>query len=642
MSPISRCLSPCPRFPGVYPHVPDFRCLSPCPRFPGVYPHVPDFPVFIPIVPDFPVFIPDCPRFPGVYPHVPDFPVFIPDCPRFPGVYPHCPRFPGVYPHVPDFPVFIPDCPRFPGVYPRLSPISRCLSPIVPDFPVFIPDFPVFISDFPVFIPVSPRVSQAVSQAAGPCAAPALRLLQELRPQPELGELWEHKIPKLLLLLQENSEGSLDQEEWEEKLLQFLQESLESIPDKSWICPLVSEAFRQLRASDGSQEEKNFLYRCLGTALGLCPRKELVRRQLQELLESARCHEEAEREGLSSCFGICARNHLEETLEKLEEFEKSDVFKKSQGLFSIFKERGEGEQEKQRGALLLCWGRVAAAAPPELLRARLEGQLLPRLLRHARAKLLPRLLRHAHAKVLGIKVETKDPVLKLSLARSVSMICRALACGDSGKNSGKNSGNLESYPGSYPGNGPGNGPGSIAHKAELVALMVEFLRAEPPEPPERTRLRQRALSACAHLVYPGRAPIPKSPKFRSSGTPGNSGIGVWGWVLGNCQNSRNFGSSRSSETPGNSGIGVWGWVLLGNCQNSQNPGIPGARRPLGTLGPGFGGWVLLGNSQYSPNPGILGAQRPLGVPGLGFVVGTLGILRIPKIPGFQELGHPGE
>ena len=37
---------------------------------------------------------------------------------------------------------------------------------------------------------------------------------------------------------------------------------------------------------------------------------------------------------------MCAINHLEETLAKLEDFVRSDVFKKSVGLFSIFKVRG--------------------------------------------------------------------------------------------------------------------------------------------------------------------------------------------------------------------------------------------------------------------------------------------------------------
>uniref|UniRef100_A0A674HB94 Maestro heat like repeat family member 1 n=1 Tax=Taeniopygia guttata TaxID=59729 RepID=A0A674HB94_TAEGU len=213
---------------------------------------------------------------------------------------------------------------------------------------------------------------------------------------------------------------------------QFLRESLSSIPDKSWIYPLVSETFRQLRDADGFPAEKNFLYRSMGTALGLCPGKELVRKQLQELLENARYLEETEREGLASCFGICARNHLEETLEKLEEFEKSDVCRKSQGLFSIFKDRSDSEPEQPRAALVLCLGRVAAAAPPELLRSRLEPRILGCLLQLGRSKRL-----------------------------------------------------FRNVPSPFP----------------LFPFSQEFLRAEPPEAP-RTRLRQHALSACAHLVYP--------------------------------------------------------------------------------------------------------------------------------------------
>ncbi|XP_064557252.1 multiple epidermal growth factor-like domains protein 8, partial [Zonotrichia leucophrys gambelii] len=46
----------------------------------------------------------------------------------------------------------------------------------------------------------------------------------------------------------------------------------------------------------------------------------------------------------------------------------------------------EAEQERLRAALVLCYGRVAAAAPPELLRSRLEQQLLQRLLQHSKTK----------------------------------------------------------------------------------------------------------------------------------------------------------------------------------------------------------------------------------------------------------------
>uniref|UniRef100_A0A8C3Y0X7 Maestro heat like repeat family member 1 n=1 Tax=Catharus ustulatus TaxID=91951 RepID=A0A8C3Y0X7_CATUS len=268
--------------------------------------------------------------------------------------------------------------------------------------------------------------------------AAALRLLGALRIHPHLENRWEKEIPQLLEHLEAHS------------FSQFLRESLESIPDKSWICPLVSEMFRQLRASDGSRAEKNFLYRSMGTALGSCPSKELVRKQLQELLENARYQDEAEREGLASCFGICARDHLEETLEKLEEFVKSDVFKKSLGLFSIFKERSEGELEKLRSGLVLCYGRVAEAAPPELLHSRLES--------------IPTWILWNSGMTWDGSWKNLDPSGSFGIFQSQS----------------------QSH--------------SQSH-SRFFSFSQEFLRAEPPDA-LRTRLRQQALSTCSHLLYP--------------------------------------------------------------------------------------------------------------------------------------------
>lgn len=42
-------------------------------------------------------------------------------------------------------------------------------------------------------------------------------------------------------------------------------------------------------------------------------------------------------QGLACCFGICAISHLDDTLAQLEDFVKSDVLRKSAGIFSIFK-----------------------------------------------------------------------------------------------------------------------------------------------------------------------------------------------------------------------------------------------------------------------------------------------------------------
>uniref|UniRef100_A0A8C4UL78 Maestro heat like repeat family member 1 n=1 Tax=Falco tinnunculus TaxID=100819 RepID=A0A8C4UL78_FALTI len=293
----------------------------------------------------------------------------------------------------------------------------------------------------------------------------ALRLLNVLHysVHPALDQLWSKKIPLLVEHIEENMEKSLSQKDWEEKLLLFLQETLVAVSDNTWICHFVTEMCRQLHGYNGFPLEKNFLYKCIGTTLGACASKDLVQKQLQELLETARYHEEAEREGLASCFGICAINHLEETLAKLEDFVRSDVFKKSVGLFSIFKDRSDTEVEKIKSTLILCYGYVAVYAPKELVLSRIEADILKNI------------FQYFNTKVLGIKVETKDLTLKLCLIRSICMISQAIY------------------------NGVKCGDFVFSRKAELVAQMVEFIKAEPPEA-MRTPVRQRAMITCTYLV----------------------------------------------------------------------------------------------------------------------------------------------
>lgn len=47
-------------------------------------------------------------------------------------------------------------------------------------------------------------------------------------------------------------------------------------------------------------------------------------------------------QGLACCFGICAVSHLDDTLAQLENFVRSDVFRKSMGIFNIFKVQKSG------------------------------------------------------------------------------------------------------------------------------------------------------------------------------------------------------------------------------------------------------------------------------------------------------------
>ncbi|XP_048338639.1 LOW QUALITY PROTEIN: maestro heat-like repeat-containing protein family member 1 [Sphaerodactylus townsendi] len=296
--------------------------------------------------------------------------------------------------------------------------------------------------------------------------AAALRLLNVLSHNihPTLEPFWGKKLPKLVEHLEANTKASLSQEEWEDTLLKFLQQTLVTVSDSSWTCQLTLEMCRQLSSYGGSTAEKNFLYKCVGAALAACGSKDLVRKLLQDLLETARYQEEAEREGLGSCLGLCAVSYLDETLAKLEEFVKSDVFRRSAGLFSIFKDRSDNEVEKVKGTLILCYGYVAKYAPNELVLARIDTDILRNI------------FLYFHTKVLGIKVETKDLSLKLCLIQSICMVCQAIC------------------------NSAQSGDFAFSQKAELVAQMTDFIRAEPADS-LRTPIRQRAMAACGSLFF---------------------------------------------------------------------------------------------------------------------------------------------
>ncbi|XP_049709564.1 maestro heat-like repeat-containing protein family member 1 isoform X3 [Elephas maximus indicus] len=295
--------------------------------------------------------------------------------------------------------------------------------------------------------------------------AASLRLLHVLHQHihPLLGPRWETTIPRLVQHLDECTEETLSRKEWEEKLLMFLRDTLAVVSDNTWVSQLSLEMCKQLPCYNGMPQEKNFLYKCIGTTLGAVSSKEVVRKHLQELLETARYQEEAEHEGLACCFGICAISHLDDALAQLEDFVRSDVFRKSVGILSIFKDRSESEVEKVKGTLILCYGHVAAQAPRELVLARVEADILRNM------------FQYFSTKVLGIKVETKDPALKLCLVQSVCMVSQAI-CGSAQA-----------------------GAFHFSWKAELVAHMMEFIRAEPLDS-LRTPLRKMAMVACTLLV----------------------------------------------------------------------------------------------------------------------------------------------
>ncbi|KAM3873621.1 maestro heat-like repeat-containing protein family member 1 [Diretmus argenteus] len=295
--------------------------------------------------------------------------------------------------------------------------------------------------------------------------SPSLSLLNvlSLNIHPNTEILWENEIPPLLSLLEESTAESLDKKHWDEKLLKFLSKTLATIDNDKWVCHLAVEATRYLSTYNNALEEKSFLYRCLGVTLQQCYNKEVVKKQLQEILLTARHNDAIEREGVAMGVGLCANSHLEGTLVKLDEFGKSDAFKKSPSIFNLLKERNDVELEKVKSTLILCYGQVALNAPQEQILKRIDRDILRCI------------SKHFNTKVLGIKVETKDLTMKLSLIQSVGLIGKAIS------KCVKRQGYV------------------FARKQELITVMLDFIKAEPSDA-MRTPVRHLVMTTCANLI----------------------------------------------------------------------------------------------------------------------------------------------
>uniref|UniRef100_A0A673MTZ8 Maestro heat-like repeat-containing protein family member 1 n=1 Tax=Sinocyclocheilus rhinocerous TaxID=307959 RepID=A0A673MTZ8_9TELE len=200
----------------------------------------------------------------------------------------------------------------------------------------------------------------------------------------------------------------------------------------------------------------SFLYRCIGVILQQCYNKELVRKQLQEILIGTRHNDAIERTGVAMGIGLCASSHLDGTLEKLEEFGKSDAFRKASGIFGLLKDKNDVDVEKMKSTLILCYGYVALHAPEDKLLTRIDSDILHNISKN---------------------FNTKDLTMKLSLIHSVGLIAKAIS------KSVRKQGYL------------------FSRKQELMGVMMDFIKAEPTDV-MRTPVRYLVLTTCANLMYP--------------------------------------------------------------------------------------------------------------------------------------------
>ncbi|XP_041592324.1 maestro heat-like repeat-containing protein family member 1 [Vulpes lagopus] len=91
----------------------------------------------------------------------------------------------------------------------------------------------------------------------------SLRLLYALHPITSLhpiinssvGQLWMKKIPQMLQILDDHTEKNLNQEEWEDRLLQFSSQSLVAIDDDSWLEQLIKVVLERINYFSDDEEK---------------------------------------------------------------------------------------------------------------------------------------------------------------------------------------------------------------------------------------------------------------------------------------------------------------------------------------------------------------------------------------------------
>ncbi|XP_072322913.1 maestro heat-like repeat-containing protein family member 1 [Scyliorhinus torazame] len=306
-------------------------------------------------------------------------------------------------------------------------------------------------------------VSCCPYQGGGQGAA-ALRLLQVLsfNIHPATVTSWAEELPSLADHLLANTEESLLQQEWEKKLLLLLSRTLNHIDNGEWTAKLSDEMCKLIQTDHRSPQEKGFLYQSLGTVLHHVPSKN-IKQELHQMLLSVQHSESVEREGMAAAIGFCAMTHFDDALSILEEFTNSNSLKNTNNFFNILRDKSDVDLDKVKSTLVLCYGNTALYSPEELVLSRIENHILPAV------------ANQFSARVQGIKAESKDLTLKLSLIKTVTLIARS----------------LQSIHQRVPFNFSG--------KRQLLIYMQDLIGAEPPEL-LLNPVRQLAMSACMYLV----------------------------------------------------------------------------------------------------------------------------------------------
>ncbi|XP_041506856.1 maestro heat-like repeat-containing protein family member 2A [Microtus oregoni] len=255
---------------------------------------------------------------------------------------------------------------------------------------------------------------------------------------PSMADMWEQEIPLLVQYLEEHTEFTWNQKAWEDKLIQFLRNSLKKTRGTSWSLRLSKELNNQLETFDSPSLEKGFLYRALGFTLGMGLEADRVEVLLLELLYKTDYSNDFDREGVILCFGLCARGQVKTVLNVLHDFEERIQESEQSWQIGAWRKDHPWRRETVKSALMVMYSCVSSYCHPQMLLTHVDSPITAKIIHHYSSS-------------------CQDISLKMAFMKSVVQVTKAI----------KSIQDLEDF--------------QFTHKSALTSLIVVIIKAEPSD-----------------------------------------------------------------------------------------------------------------------------------------------------------------
>ncbi|XP_011726346.2 maestro heat-like repeat-containing protein family member 2A isoform X4 [Macaca nemestrina] len=272
---------------------------------------------------------------------------------------------------------------------------------------------------------------------------------------PSMANMWELEIPLLVRYLEEHTEFTWDQKAWEDKLIQFLRNSLKKTRGSSWSLRLSKELNNQIASFDSPSLEKGFLYRALGFTLATGLEASKVEVLLLELLYKTDYSNDFDSEGVILCFGLCARGQVKTVLNVLHDFEERIQESEQSWQISAWRKDHPWRRETVKSALMVMYSCVASYCHPQLLLNLVDSPITAKIIHHYVSS-------------------CQDICLKMAFMKSVVQVTKAI----------NNIKDLEDF--------------HFAQKTTLTSIIVAVIEAEPTDNLV-SPVRALAMEALSHL-----------------------------------------------------------------------------------------------------------------------------------------------